>query len=105
MTRLITVLAVGLYVLALVRDGFDHWVATTVVPDVQAQTSVQVLAQSGQPLRVFTVEDGRWRLNITPDRVDPLFQEMLVAYEDKRFYDHTGVDPWAMARGSTPVWS
>ncbi|MCL4105009.1 UNVERIFIED_CONTAM: hypothetical protein GTU68_018716 [Idotea baltica] len=44
------------------------------------------------------VADGRWRLAVTPDVVDEGFIQQLVAYEDKRFYRHAGVDPIAMTR-------
>ena len=35
---------------------------------------------------------------MTLDQVDPDFIHMLVAYEDKRFFTHHGVDPLAVAR-------
>ncbi|MFU8887961.1 MAG: penicillin-binding protein 1C [Trueperaceae bacterium] len=83
--------------LALVL-ALDRWVATTELPPLAPETSVEVLARDGRLLRAFTVADGRWRLAVTPDRVDPGYLAMLVAYEDRRFYDHRGVDPRALAR-------
>ncbi|MBZ0127700.1 MAG: penicillin-binding protein 1C [Rhodobacteraceae bacterium] len=62
------------------------------------ETSVVVEDRNGDLLRAYTVADGRWRLPAGVDDVDPRYLAMLVAYEDKRFYRHAGVDPVAMAR-------
>jgi penicillin-binding protein 1C len=83
--------------LALVL-ALDRWIATTELPPLASETSVEVLAHDGRLLRAFTVGDGRWRLAVAPDRVDPGYLAMLIAYEDRRFYDHRGVDPRALAR-------
>ncbi len=39
-----------------------------------------------------------WRLGAASGAVDPRFLRMLVAYEDRRFYSHDGVDLRAMLR-------
>ncbi len=88
----------GLLAFATARDAFDIWVARTDLPPLVIDTSVEVLDRDGTLLRAFTVADGRWRLD--PGPVDPLFLRMLIAYEDKRFYDHPGVDPFAMLRAA-----
>lgn len=62
--------------------------------------SVEVKDRDGQLLRAFATTDGRWRLNTTTGDVDPKLVEMLIAYEDKRFYDHGGVDPMALLRAA-----
>jgi penicillin-binding protein 1C len=67
----------------------------------EAETSTQVLDRNGQLLRAYARPDGRWRLPATVTDVDPRFIEMLQTYEDRRFRDHWGVDPLAMARA---VW-
>ncbi len=56
--------------------------------------------REGRPLRAFPVEDGRWRLAADLERIDPDFIEALLLIEDKRFYDHWGVDPLAVLRAS-----
>ncbi|WP_417456140.1 penicillin-binding protein 1C [Kordiimonas sp.] len=60
--------------------------------------SLEVRASGGELLRVFPVEDGRLRQQVSLDEVDPLFIAMLLAFEDKRFYHHGGVDGRALAR-------
>ena len=49
-------------------------------------------------LRPFITKDGYWRLPVSSDDVDPRFLRMLIAYEDKRFHAHGGVDPRALLR-------
>lgn len=67
-------------------------------PDLALATSAQVLDRNGQLLRAFTVDDGRWRLPLSLDEVDPLYLQMLLGYEDRRFWQHAGVDPLALLR-------
>jgi penicillin-binding protein 1C len=64
------------------------------------QRSFEVLDRDGKLLRAFATSDGRWRLKTAAAEVDPQFLRMLVAYEDQRFYDHHGVDPWALMRSA-----
>lgn len=72
------------------------------VPDpAMIATSSIVVDRNGLLLRPFTIADGRWRLPATAADVDPLFFEMLFAYEDQRFREHHGVDWVALARAFT----
>ena len=98
--RWIIVLAVGLWLAALGRDRFDDWIDATVLPPLALEMSVEVLDRKGDLLRAYTVADGRWRLALPPDKVDPLYLKMLLAYEDKRFRDHAGVDPRSVLRAA-----
>ncbi|MDR3375025.1 MAG: penicillin-binding protein 1C [Ancalomicrobiaceae bacterium] len=60
--------------------------------------SVTVVDREGRLLRPFTTADGRWRLPVKVDEVDPAYVRMLLAYEDYRFRDHHGIDVFAGAR-------
>ncbi|MFN3578154.1 MAG: transglycosylase domain-containing protein, partial [Tabrizicola sp.] len=91
-------LAACLWLGALGRDRFDAFIDATVLPPLAVEMSVEVLDRDGDLLRAYTVADGRWRLALPPDRVDPLYLRMLVAYEDRRFRDHGGVDLRSLAR-------
>ena len=62
--------------------------------------STLVVDRNGKLLRPFITKDGYWRLPVTSKEVDPRFLQMLIAYEDKRFYAHGGVDPKALARAA-----
>ena len=59
-----------------------------------------VLDREGRLLRAYATSDGRWRLPAAEEDVDPRFLKMLFAYEDKRFRDHHGVDPFSLARAA-----
>ncbi|HFQ15886.1 MAG TPA: penicillin-binding protein 1C, partial [Rhodobacteraceae bacterium] len=65
-----------------------------------AEVSVVVLDRQARLLRPFTIHDGRWRLPVRLEDVDPRFVRMLIAYEDRRFYSHFGVDPLALVRAA-----
>ncbi|GLK75522.1 penicillin-binding protein 1C [Methylopila jiangsuensis] len=62
--------------------------------------STLVLDADGRLLRPFTAADGAWRLPVTRAEVDPRFLKLLMAYEDKRFLTHPGVDPLAALRAA-----
>ena len=98
--RLLVILAVGLFGLATGRDALDEWIAATELPSLLSEQSVEIRDRNGDLLRAYTVADGRWRLAVTPDQVDRRYLEMLIAYEDKRFSRHTGVDVRAMLRAA-----
>ncbi len=66
--------------------------------DRSRSASALVLAADGSILRGFLTADGKWRLRVEPEAVDPLYRRMLVAAEDRRFDRHPGADPIAAAR-------
>lgn len=92
----IVVLTLGLG--AGARDWADHWVATTDLPLMSVETSVEVHDRNGVLLRVFPVENGRTRMKTAMAEIDPAYLEMLITYEDKRYYSHAGVDLRAALR-------
>ena len=57
-----------------------------------------VVAMDGTPLRAFPDRDGVWRYPASPESVSPLYLQALLAYEDRHFYRHPGINPAAMAR-------
>ena len=104
--RPIFTMVAGLWLAAIGRDLGDGWVDATALPPLIVQTSVEVLDRNGHLLRAYTVADGRWRLAVQVAQVDQGFVAALLAYEDKRFFDHSGVDARAMARAVVQaVWN
>lgn len=77
----------------------DRWIDRTALPDLSPATSVTVLDRNGALLRAYTV-DGKWRLPVAVAEVDPGYIRQLVAFEDRRFAAHPGVDPLALARAA-----
>ncbi len=79
--------------------GLGYLVWTTPSLDFGPLTySTEVVDREGRVLRRLTTPDGYWRLPVTIDQVDPRFLDQLLAVEDKRFYQHAGVDPRAVLR-------
>lgn len=66
----------------------------------RVELSRVVTDADGLPLRMFPVGEGRWRLAADADRIDPRFIEALLEIEDKRFYQHGGVDLAAIIRAA-----
>jgi len=62
--------------------------------------STAVVDHDGKLLRAFTTPDGRWRLPVSVQNVDPRFIAMLLAFEDRRFQSHHGVDFEALGRAA-----
>ncbi len=62
--------------------------------------STVVVDRDGRLLRPFALSDGRWRLPVRTEDVDPRFLAALLGYEDRRFHSHGGVDILALARAA-----
>jgi penicillin-binding protein 1C len=94
-------IAAGVLFLALAGGG-AAWVAALGPPPRAegVEYSTLVLDRHDRLLRPYATSDGRWRLPAAVDDVDPRFLQMLIAYEDKRFYSHRGVDPLALMRAA-----
>jgi penicillin-binding protein 1C len=72
------------------------------LPLAQAQqVSTTVVDRNGKLLRAYAMADGRWRLPVdAKTSVDPGYLKLLLAYEDRRFRSHAGVDPLALGRAA-----
>src|SRR5216684_680045 len=62
--------------------------------------STAVVDRDGRLLRPYATTEGRWRLLARTDGVDPRYLALLIAYEDKRFREHPGVDVFALIRAT-----
>ena len=78
------------------------WVATLGPAPLGQKLALSyvVLDREGRLLRAYATGEGRWRLPAAAEDVDPRFIALLLAYEDKRFYRHAGVDPLALGRAA-----
>ncbi len=82
---------------------FAAWVwSLGPLPLAQAQqVSTSVVDRNGKLLRAYAMADGRWRLPVDARTgVDPGYLKLLLAYEDRRFRSHSGVDPLALGRAA-----
>jgi penicillin-binding protein 1C len=83
--------------------AFATWVVSLgPLPLAQAQqVSTSIIDRNGKLLRAYAMADGRWRLPVDAKTgVDPGYTNLLLAYEDRRFYSHGGVDPLALGRAA-----
>ena len=64
-----------------------------------------LFSRDGQLLGARPASDGQWRFP-PGEKVPERFYEVLLQYEDRRFFDHPGVDPLAVARAvRLNLWS
>jgi penicillin-binding protein 1C len=88
---------IAIIIVALVGLLLDHLFPLH-LPAADTGATV-VLARDGTPLRAFADSDGVWRYPTTAKQVSPLYLAALLNYEDRWFYRHPGVNPYALARG------
>lgn len=70
------------------------------IPDPLSSPSLVVTAQDGQVLRRFSNSDGILREQINFEQVSPFYLQSLLAYEDKWFYYHPGINPFSLIRAA-----
>ena len=91
--------AVGL----IVAGAFAGW-AISLGPlplEPARKVSTTIVDRNGKLLRAYAMADGRWRLPVdAKTSVDPGYLKLLLAYEDRRFRQHRGVDPLALGRAA-----
>lgn len=90
-------------ILVLPLGGLGGWIASLPpLPLAQArQVSTSVVDRNGKLLRAYAMADGRWRLPVDAKTgVDPGYLNLLLGYEDRRFWSHHGVDPMALGRAA-----
>lgn len=98
--RLIAGVAAGGLCLAGLAGGLLAWQAGAGPDGSATPYSREVVDRHGRLLRPFQTDDDMWRFPGAEADVDPLFLRMLMAYEDRRFQSHSGVDPMALARAA-----
>jgi penicillin-binding protein 1C len=80
---------------------FAAWVVSLGPLAQPKQFSTTIVDRNGKLLRAYAMADGRWRLPVDfKTGVDPGYLKLLLAYEDKRFRAHAGVDPLALGRAA-----
>ncbi|ABD88093.1 penicillin-binding protein 1C [Rhodopseudomonas palustris] len=102
--RQIRTAAIVVAVLGVIAAGaMSAWVWSLGPLPLEAarQVSTSVVDRNGKLLRAYAMADGRWRLPVHgATDVDRRYLDLLLAYEDKRFYSHHGVDPLALGRAA-----
>ncbi len=62
-----------------------------------ASTSLVIVDENDQLLGAHVAKDEQWRF---PENkvINEKFEKAIITYEDKRFYNHIGVDIWSLGR-------
>jgi penicillin-binding protein 1C len=96
------IIAVGLATLSIAAALAGWVVSLGPLPLAQArEVSTMIVDRNGKLLRAYAMADGRWRLPVDAKAdVDPRYVKLLLAYEDRRFRSHAGVDPLALGRAA-----
>jgi penicillin-binding protein 1C len=69
--------------------------------DLEPHAAARVVVDNrGEPLRTFADQRGEWRYQIGLSELSPLYLEALIAYEDRWYYHHFGVNPFSLMRAA-----
>jgi penicillin-binding protein 1C len=60
--------------------------------------STIVTDNKGEVINAYLTKDQKWRMKTELDEISPLLRKTIIAKEDKYFYSHPGVNPFAVAR-------
>jgi penicillin-binding protein 1C len=98
--KLVAALAAGLLLLVAGVSALFVCSLGPVPLGARLDFSTTVVDRDGRLLRPYATAEGRWRLPAQAAGVDPRYLSLLIAYEDKRFRSHAGVDPAAFLRAA-----
>jgi penicillin-binding protein 1C len=60
--------------------------------------STIVTDNKGEVVNAFITKDQKWRMKTELTEISPLLRKTIIAKEDKYFYSHPGVNPFAVVR-------
>ncbi len=87
---------VGISFLSLIVVFFLlNWIFP--VPD-KVEYSTIITDNKGEVVNAYLTKDQKWRMKTELDEISPLLQKTIIAKEDKHFYSHPGVNPFAVIR-------
>ncbi|MGE4335891.1 MAG: penicillin-binding protein 1C, partial [Pigmentiphaga sp.] len=84
-------------VLAAMAAWLDHRYP---LPPLEPTPSPTVVDRRGNTLRQWPAADGAWRQPVPLDAIAPEYLDALITYEDRAFWWHPGVNPYALARAT-----
>lgn len=66
----------------------------------KVEYSTIITDNDGEIIHAFLTNDDKWRMKTSLDEISPLLRKTLVHKEDKFFYYHSGINPFAIARAT-----
>jgi len=106
--RVVRLVVAAVLATLIISGVFAAWVVSLgPLPLAQArEVSTTIVDRNGKLLRAYAMADGRWRLPVDARAgVDPTYLKLLLAYEDRRFRSHAGVDPLALSRAAFQLFN
>lgn len=67
------------------------------LPD-KVEYSTIIMDNKGEVVNAYLTRDEKWRMKTELEEISPLLQKTIVAKEDRHFYRHPGVNPFAVIR-------
>ena len=67
------------------------------LPD-KVEFSTIITDNKGEVVNAFLTSDQKWRMKTELGEISPLLRKTIIAKEDKYFYSHPGVNPFAVIR-------
>lgn len=67
------------------------------LPD-KIEYSTIVTDNKGDIIHAYLTSDDKWRMKTQLEEISPLLKKTIIAKEDKYFYSHPGINPFAIAR-------
>ncbi len=67
------------------------------LPD-KIEYSTTIESSEGEVLHAFLTKDEKWRMKTELDEISPLLQKTIITKEDRYFFSHPGINPFAIAR-------
>lgn len=99
-TRILKRLGIGLVGL-LVLFFLLNWIFP--VPD-KIEYSTIITDNKGEVVNAYLTKDQQWRMKTELDEISQLLQKTIVAKEDRHFYSHPGVNPFAVIRAFSVIF-
>ncbi len=87
----------GTVVLLLAVLGFIALLLSTGIPAARVPLQ-QLIIEDSRGVRLATVVTGRPEERLALEEIAPIARDAVVAAEDRRFYEHSGVDPVGIGR-------
>ncbi|HEY0356113.1 MAG TPA: penicillin-binding protein 1C, partial [Flavisolibacter sp.] len=62
--------------------------------------STTITDSKGQLINAYLTSDDKWRMKTELNEISPLLRKTIIAKEDKYFYSHPGINPFAIGRAA-----
>ena len=85
------IVIIGLFLLFLLLNQ------TLPLPD-KIEYSTLITDNKGELINAYLTSDDKWRMKTELEEISPLLRKTIIAKEDKYFYFHPGINPFAIAR-------